>query len=99
MSPRLGSPNTSSESSISPSSSLSRLRTVSFISSSSLGALGGSRRLPQRGGERQALGRPPLRRIFDEDKPSGTAGNRSLDHQNAAFGIGCDDLEALGGYP
>src|SRR5215471_5764881 len=101
MSPRTGRPKMSSASSMSPTSSLSRLRTVSLISSAPRRALGfsPSRRLTQRSRKRQPFRRLAFDRILDEDIAARAARHRSFDHQDIAFGVGRDHFETLGGHP
>ena len=53
---------------------------------------------PQRRRERQPSGRLALDRILDEHIAAGCPAP-TLDHQDAALGIGGDHLEALRGYP
>src|ERR1700757_3515120 len=93
MSRRTGRPKISSASSISPTSSLSRLRTVSFIS-------GLARRArPQCRWERQSVGGLAFDGVLDKHEPARAPRHRPLDHQHAALGIGPDHLEALGSDP
>src|SRR5690349_23750502 len=107
MSRRTGAPNTASASSISPTALLSRFLTETFISRAlRLGGLGrGCRgrgltlRLERRRewqlralGELLALGG-----VAHEDKIALEAGDRALDHDQAALTVGRDDLEVLCG--
>src|SRR5579863_5480504 len=99
MSRRTGTPNTSSARSMSPTSALSRFLIVIFMSLAlHLGRLGrGRARLAQRRRERQILGRLALRRILDEDVAAFGAGDRALDHDEAARLVRGDDAEILDG--
>src|SRR3569833_1983830 len=93
-SPRGSSPNTSSESSISPA--LSPLREVppSFISLSlRLGGLRGGGRSLVLAGHRRVLVRGLLDRVAHRDPAAGVAGDRALDQDQAALDVGANDLQ------
>src|SRR6185437_1697762 len=96
MSRRTWTPNTPSSSSISPTSSLSRFLTWSFISLVSRlrrlasGAFGrglARRRLPDRRREGQLLGRRALHRVGHQDIAAGAARHRAAQHDEAALGV------------
>src|SRR5215469_14049652 len=104
MSLRTGSPNTASASSISPTVLFSKLVTADFIALFLL-----LRRLLGRGirrrtrsdrrRERQILRRRPLLGVADQHIAAIGAGDRPLDHDQAALGIDRDDLQVLGRDP
>src|SRR5579875_1014227 len=89
-----GRPKTSSARSISPASLFSRLVTLSFISASRLRLL----RFAQRRRERQTLRCRTLRRVLYEDIGAVEAGHRADDVDEAALGIGAEDLQILRGH-
>src|SRR5215472_15991343 len=102
---RTGSPNTASASSISPTVLFSKLVTADFIVLFLLlrRLLGrGIRRRRTRSDrrrERQILRRRPLLGIADQHIAAIGAGDRPLDHDQAALGIDRDDLQVLGRDP
>src|SRR5256885_5217329 len=108
MSRRTGAPNTASASSISPTLLLSRFLTETFISlASSLGGLGrgfrgtGFRLALERRRERQLriLGKLlALGRVADQDEAALVTGDRTLDQNEAALGVGRDHFEILRGH-
>src|SRR5258708_19153223 len=109
MSGRTAMPKMSSDSSISPTSWLSRFFIVSFIllgpclSRRRLaGRLGRRRRIgltPDRRWERQILRLLALHRVLDEDVTAVASRHGAAHHDEATFDIGGDDAQILRGHP
>ena len=93
---------------MSPTSWLSRLRTVSFMARPPRGRFGAASAsrsasaaavAAQRRRVRQPVGRLALDGVLDQDPALLAARHRALDQEEAALGVGDDDLEALRGHP